>query len=76
MCKGGEWDSLINKIIVERDSKTVIKRKREASNNSGKLCFYYLTSNLGESSQKEFYITISLEANSLYKYKIYCYYNE
>ena len=51
MCKGGEWDSLINKIIVERDSKTVIKRKREASNNSGKLCFYYLTSILGESFQ-------------------------
>ena len=51
MCKGGEWDSLINKIIVERDSKTVIKRKREASNNSGKLCLHYLTSNLGESFQ-------------------------
>ena len=35
MCKGGEWDSLINKIIVERDSKTVIKRKREENNNFG-----------------------------------------
>ena len=37
MCRGGEWDSLINKIIVERDSKTLIKWKREVSNNFGEL---------------------------------------
>ena len=41
MWEGGEWDSLINKIIVERDSKTVIKWKREASNNFGELWMWF-----------------------------------